>query len=287
VQQLVNGVALGSTYVLIAVGLSMVYGILRIIHVAHAGVYLIGAWAGYLAWSASGNLFLGIAAGAVAGAVAGTLVLLLVYRPMLDKPRYIPLIASVGIFILIADLMSKSWLMGPNAHSMAMKAPFPDVQVGGTELQGMALFVIATVAVLLLALWVVFSFTAIGLRWRAIAADRELAGSAGVNVSASILLNFAFGSALAGAAGVVYGAYTGSVFPGMGDIPSYKAFVVVVLGGLGSVPGTVIAGFGLALIETLLISNFGYLLPRDALAFIILILVLLIRPNGLLGRKLT
>jgi len=280
-------VALGSTYVLIAVGLSMVYGILRIIHVAHAGVYLIGAWAGYLAWSASGNLFLGIAAGAVAGAVAGTLVLLLVYRPMLDKPRYIPLIASVGIFILIADLMSKSWLMGPNAHSMAMKAPFPDVQVGGTELQGMALFVIATVAVLLLALWVVFSFTAIGLRWRAIAADRELAGSAGVNVSASILLNFAFGSALAGAAGVVYGAYTGSVFPGMGDIPSYKAFVVVVLGGLGSVPGTVIAGFGLALIETLLISNFGYLLPRDALAFIILILVLLIRPNGLLGRKLT
>lgn len=284
-QTAVNGIALGSTYVLVAIGLSMIYGILRIIHIAHAAVYLIGAWAGYLAWRSTDSLLLAMIAGAAAGIVAGLLILQLVYKRMLDKPRYIPLVASVGVFILVADLMAKEWLMGSNAHAMNVESPIPNIHIGTVLLSGLALFVMLTTALLLLALWLVFSRTQVGLNWRAIADDRELAGAAGVNVNRAILTNFAVGSALAGLAGVVYALYTGSVFATMGDIPSYKAFVVVVLGGLGSVSGTVVAGFGLALAESVLIANFGYLLPRDALAFIILILVLLVRPSGLFGRK--
>ncbi len=284
-QTAVNGLALGSTYVLVAIGLSMIYGVLRIIHIAHAGVYLIGAWAGYLVWRSTGSLLLAMIAGAAAGVVAGILILQLVYKRMLDKPRYIPLVASVGIFILVVDLMAKEWLMGSNAHAMNVDSPIPNIHIASVLLPGLALFVMLTTAVLLLALWLVFSRTQVGLNWRAIADDRELAGAAGVNVSRAVLTNFAVGSALAGLAGVVYALYTGSVFATMGDIPSYKAFVIVVLGGLGSVSGTVVAGFGLALAETVLIANFGYLLPRDALAFIILILVLLVRPSGLFGRK--
>ncbi|MQA25189.1 MAG: branched-chain amino acid ABC transporter permease [Micromonosporaceae bacterium] len=283
-QDLVSGIALGSTYVLLAIGLSMIYGILRIIHVAHAGVYVIGAWAGYLVWRSTGSLLLAVIAGAVAGAVAGVAVLQLVYRPMLDKPRYVPLIASVGVFILVADLMAKPWLLGPNPHQMNVKPPLPALRVGDIGVSGTALFVVLTAALLLVMLWLVFSRTQVGLRWQAIAADRELAGASGIDVNRAVLSNFAFGSALAGAAGVAYAAYTGSVFATMGDVPSYKAFVVVVLGGLGNVWGTVVAGFGLALLETLLIANFGYLLPRDALAFIVLILVLMVRPRGLFGR---
>lgn len=284
-QTAVNGLALGSTYVLVAIGLSMIYGVLRIIHIAHAGVYLIGAWAGYLVWRSTGSLLLAMIAGAAAGVVAGILILQLVYKRMLDKPRYIPLVASVGIFILVVDLMAKEWLMGSNAHAMNVDSPIPNIHIASVLLPGLALFVMLTTAVLLLALWLVFSRTQVGLNWRAIADDRELAGAAGVNVSRAVLTNFVVGSALAGLAGVVYALYTGSVFATMGDIPSYKAFVIVVLGGLGSVSGTVVAGFGLALAETVLIANFGYLLPRDALAFIILILVLLVRPSGLFGRK--
>lgn len=284
-QTAVNGIALGSTYVLVAIGLSMIYGVLRIIHIAHAAVYLIGAWAGYVVWRPTGSISLAMIAGAAAGVVAGVLILLLVYKRMLDKPRYLPLVASVGIFILVADLMAKEWLMGSNSHAMNVESPIPNVRIGSVLLPGLALFVMLTTAVVLLALWLVFSRTQIGLNWRAIADDRDLAGSAGVNVSRAILTNFAVGSALAGLAGVVYGMYTGSVFATMGDIPSYKAFVIVVLGGLGSVFGTVVAGFGLALAETVLIANFGYLLPRDALAFVILILVLLVRPSGLFGTK--
>lgn len=284
-QTAVNGIALGSTYVLVAIGLSMIYGVLRIIHIAHAAVYLIGAWAGYVVWRSTGSISLAMIAGAAAGVVAGVLILLLVYKRMLDKPRYLPLVASVGIFILVADLMAKEWLMGSNSHAMNVESPIPNVRIGSVLLPGLALFVMLTTAVVLLALWLVFSRTQIGLNWRAIADDRDLAGAAGVNVSRAILTNFAVGSALAGLAGVVYGMYTGSVFATMGDIPSYKAFVIVVLGGLGSVFGTVVAGFGLALAETVLIANFGYLLPRDALAFIILILVLLVRPSGLFGTK--
>lgn len=283
-QTLVSAFALGSTYVLLAIGLSMIYGILRIIHVAHAGVYVIGAWAGYIVWRATGSLLLAVVAGAAGGALAGMAVLQLVYRPLLDKPRYVPLIASVGVFIMVSDLMAKSWLLGADPHQMRVDPPLPDLRLGGAVVSGTALFVVLVALLMLLLLWLVFARTQIGLRWRAIAADRELAAASGINVNRSVLSNFAAGSALAGVAGVAYAAYTGSVFATMGDVPSYKAFVVVVLGGLGSVWGTVVAGFCLALVETFLIANFGYLLPRDALAFIVLIVVLLVRPRGLLGK---
>ena len=283
-QEIFTALALGSTYVLLAVGLSLIYGILRIIHVAHAGVFVIGAYTGYLAWDAAGNVWVALAAGTAAGAFSGWLIYILVYRRLLDAPRYVPLIASVGIFIAIEDMLAKEYLMGPARLGMRADTGLPDVSLFGADLSNRALFVLIVTAVLLAGLGVLLRRTDIGLQWRATAADRELAAASGVDVRRSIASSFAVGSALAGAAGVAVAVYDRSVFAFMGEIPSYKAFVIVVLGGLGAVLGPIYAGFALALAETVIIAEVGFALPRDAMAFILLLVALLLRPEGLFAK---
>lgn len=283
-QEILTGLVLGSTYVLLAVGLSLIYGILRIIHVAHASVFVIGAYGGYLTWDATGSVWPALLGGMALGALSGWLIYALVYRRMLDAPRYVPLIASVGLFIAIEDMLAKEYLIGPARLAMRADTGLPAVTVLGASMSGNALFVIVVAAVLLAALAVLLRRTDIGLRWRATAADRELAAASGVDVRRSIASTFAVGSALAGAAGVATAVYSESVFAYMGGVPSYKAFVIVVLGGLGAVLGPVYAAFALALAETAIIAEVGFALPRDAMAFILLIVALLIRPEGLFGR---
>lgn len=280
-QESLTALVLGSTYVLLAVGLSLIYGILRIIHVAHAGVFVIGAYTGYLAWDATGSVWVALVAGTAAGALSGWLIYVLVYRRLLDAPRYVPLIASVGVFIVIQDMLAKEYLMGPARLGMRTDTGLPDVSLFGAALSNRALFVLIVTAVLLAALGVLLRRTDLGLQWRATAADRELAAASGVDVRRSIASSFAVGSALAGAAGVTVAVYDGSVFAFMGEIPSYKAFVIVVLGGLGAVLGPIYAGFALAFAETVIIAEVGFALPRDAMAFILLIVALLLRPEGL------
>ncbi|MBA2579990.1 MAG: branched-chain amino acid ABC transporter permease [Thermoleophilaceae bacterium] len=283
-QDALTALTLGSTYVLLAVGLSMIYGILRIIHVAHAGVYTIGAYVGYLAWGQTGSVWVALVGGMAAGALSGWLIYALMYRRLLEAPRYVPLIASIGAFIVIQDLLSKPWLMGSDRLAMQADPGLPSVGVLGATVSPEALYVLVVTAALLLALAVLFRRSDIGLQWRATASDRELAGASGVSVERAIASTFAVGSALAGAAGVTVAVYTESVFAFMGEVPSYKAFVIVVLGGLGAVLGPVVAGFVLAFAETLLIANAGFVLPRDAIAFLILVIVLIVRPQGLFGR---
>lgn len=280
-QESLTALVLGSTYVLLAVGLSLIYGILRIIHVAHAGVFVIGAYTGYLAWDHTGSVWVALVAGTAAGALSGWLIYVLVYRRLLDAPRYVPLIASVGVFIAIQDMLAKEYLMGPARLGMRTDTGLPDVSLFGAALSNRALFVLIVTAVLLAALGVLLRRTDLGLQWRATAADRELAAASGVDVRRSIASSFAVGSALAGAAGVTVAVYDGSVFAFMGEIPSYKAFVIVVLGGLGAVLGPIYAGFALAFAETVIIAEVGFALPRDAMAFILLIVALLLRPEGL------
>ncbi len=274
----------GSIYFLIAVGLTMVYGILKILHIAHAAVYTIGAGVGLGVFRLTGNFWLALVAAMVVSGGVGMLIYRGVYFYMLDQPRIVPLITSVGLFLLIQDLLQKPFLMGPYQHAFPAQDVFPSLTLPWGTVPNAQVMIIALTGVTLLLLYLIFTRTRLGLAWQAASQDREMAGAVGINLNTAVALNFLLGSALAGAAGVLVGVFYNSVYATMGDVPSYKAFVVIVLGGMGSVTGTVAASFLLALAETVLLSSVGYVLPRDAIAFLVLILVLMFRPQGLLGR---
>ena len=274
----------GSIYFLISVGLTMVYGILKILHIAHAAVYTIGAGVGLGVFRLTGNFWLALVAAMVVSGGVGMLIYRGVYFYMLDQPRIVPLITSVGLFLLIQDLLQKPFLMGPYQHAFPAQDVFPSLTLPWGTVPNAQVMIIALTGVTLLLLYLIFTRTRLGLAWQAASQDREMAGAVGINLNTAVALNFLLGSALAGAAGVLVGVFYNSVYATMGDVPSYKAFVVIVLGGMGSVTGTVAASFLLALAETVLLSSVGYVLPRDAIAFLVLILVLMFRPQGLLGR---
>lgn len=274
----------GSIYFLIAVGLTMVYGILKILHIAHAAVYTIGAGVGLTVFRLTGNFWLALLAAMLVSGLVGVLIYRGIYYYMLDQPRIVPLITSVGLFLLMEDLLQKPFLMGPYQHAFPAQNVFPSLTLPWGEIPSGQVMILTLSAVTMVALYLIFTQTRIGLAWQAASQDRDMAGAVGVNLNWAIALNFLLGSALAGAAGVLVGVFYNSVYATMGDVPSYKAFVVIVLGGMGSVSGTVAASFLLALAETVLLSFVGYVLPRDAIAFLVLILVLMFRPQGLLGR---
>ena len=274
----------GSIYFLIAVGLTMVYGILKILHIAHAAVYTIGAGVGLAVFRLTGNFWLALAAAMLVSGGVGVAIYRGVYYYMLDQPRIVPLITSVGLFLLMQDLLQKPYMMGPYQHAFPAQDVFPSITLPWGTIPSAQVMILVLTAAALGLLYILFKRTRLGLAWQAASQDREMAGAVGVNLNRAIALNFMLGSALAGAAGVLVGVFYNSVYATMGDVPSYKAFVVIVLGGMGSVTGTVIASFILAFAETILLSFVGYVLPRDAIAFLVLILILMFRPRGLVGR---
>ncbi len=274
----------GSIYFLIAVGLTMVYGILKILHIAHAAVYTIGAGVGLAVFRLTGNFWLALAAAMLVSGGVGVAIYRGVYYYMLDQPRIVPLITSVGLFLLMQDLLQKPYMMGPYQHAFPAQDVFPSITLPWGTIPSAQVMILVLTAAALGLLYILFTRTRLGLAWQAASQDREMAGAVGVNLNRAIALNFMLGSALAGAAGVLVGVFYNSVYATMGDVPSYKAFVVIVLGGMGSVTGTVIASFILAFAETILLSFVGYVLPRDAIAFLVLILILMFRPRGLVGR---
>jgi branched-chain amino acid transport system permease protein len=146
------------------------------------------------------------------------------------------------------------------------------------------LILVVTLA-LLAVVYIILTRTRIGLGWQAASMDREMAGAVGINLNRVVALNFFLGSALAGAAGVLVSVYNNSVFATMGNLPSYKAFIIIVLGGMGNLPGVIIASLLLAVVENFMVATVGYVLPRDAVAFLVLILMLMFRPHGLLGQE--
>ncbi len=282
-QLLASGLVLGCIYVLIAIGLTMVYGILQILHIAHAAVYTIGAAVGLAVFNLTGNFWLALPLAMLAGGVTGVLIYWAVYRRMLDAPRIVPLITSIGLFIMAQDLLQKKWLLGPYMHAFPAQVGLPPLQTPYLRLTSNEVMILLLTVLFLLAVYLIITRTKVGLGWRASAQDREMAAALGVNINQVITLNFLIGSMLAAAAGVLVGVYYNKVFATMGDVPSYKAFVIIVLGGLGNIPGTIVAGILLALAETFLVATVGFVLPRDAIAFLVLILVLMFRPRGLLG----
>jgi branched-chain amino acid transport system permease protein len=285
-QNVSNALILASIYILMAMGLTMVYGVLKILHVAHAAVYTVGAFAGLLAYTWVGNFWLALLIAMAASGVLGVLIYRGVYFYMLDEPRTVPLIASIGLFVMITDLLQKDFLIGPSQHAFPVAgAGMPRIRNQFISLTPKQILILVVTVALLILVYLLLNKTRVGLGWQALALDRWMAGAVGVNVNRVVALNFFVASALAGAAGVLVGVYNNSVYATMGDLPSYKAFIIVVLGGMGSIPGVIVASILLALVENFMVSWFGYVMPRDAIAFALLILILMFRPTGLMGKE--
>jgi branched-chain amino acid transport system permease protein len=282
-QQLVNGLTVGSLYALMALGLTMVYGVLRVLHIAHAGVFTLGAYAGLWAFRSSGSFWAALLA-AMAGAVLlGLAMERWVYRPLLAKPPIATLIASIGVFIGLEELYRI--VAGPQPYGFEVPLTLPALRAGGVLVTAPQLLVALVTGVLLLGLWLLLARTGLGLAIRASSQDGEVATACGMNTRRVVALTFGVGSALAGAAGMLVGVFYNSVSPTMGSVTAYKGLAIIVLGGLGSVPGTVVGGLIVGVVETLVIGLVEFPLPRDAWAFLAMIAVFLARPQGLFSGR--
>ncbi len=295
-QQLVNGISLGAMYALIALGYTMVYGVLRLINFAHGEVFMVGAFAGLAALTVFRlPLPVAVAFAMVAAALLGVVIERGAYRPLRAAPRLAALITAIGVSLLLQNLGVIFLGAAPRAYPAAIKPePIPWLQrhlaLIVTEQQ---LVMVAATAAILLLLHLIVSRTKIGKAMRAVSEDRQAAQLMGINPDRVISFTFCLGSAIAGAGGVFYGLYYGTVDPLMGLMPGIKAFVAAVLGGIGSIPGAMLGGVLMGMVETgvssltLHVSSSVTLSGstlRDAVAFAVLITILLVKPTGLLGR---
>lgn len=285
-QNLSNAVVLASTYILMASGLTMVYGVLKILHIAHAAIYTIGAFIGLVVYTQVGNFWVALLVALLFSGLVGVVMYRTTYYYMLDAPRTVPLIASIGMFVMLTDLLQKDFLLGPYQQALpSSTAGLPRIDTPWFSLTSTQVLILVVTVALMSLVYLILTRTRVGLGWQAASMDREMAAAVGVNLNRVVALNFFLGSALAGAAGVLVGAYNNSVFATMGNLVSYKAFIIIVLGGMGSLPGVIVASLLLAVVENFLVSAVGYVLPRDAIAFLVLILMLMFRPHGLLGQE--
>jgi branched-chain amino acid transport system permease protein len=287
VQQVINGLQLGFVYALIALGYTMVYGIVRLINFAHGDVFMVGAFIGLYAIERLHLPLAMVFLAAVAGCtVLGVLIEMLAYRPLRHAPKIASLITAIGVSLFLEYFTSLRQVFGPNFYSFPRPFPLAVWDFGGilvTNIQA----VIFAVTVLCLALlqFIVFR-TRVGRGMRAVSYDYVTAGLMGVNVNMVISFTFGLGAALAGVGGVLYGIAYPQVNTFMGIMPGLKAFTAAVLGGIGNIPGAVLGALIMGQSETM-VSAYLSSTYRDGIAFVILILVLLGKPTGILGTSRT
>lgn len=282
-EQLLNGLAIGSIYALITLGLALVYGILRILHVAHAAVYTVGAYLGVWLYGLTGTLLIAIPGSMILCAMLGIAIERFVYFPLLKYPPYVPLIGSIALFMGLEELCRI--VAGPDIITFPAELPFPAFSIGGVSISPTLTAVYVVTALVLLFLWFITTKTEFGLAMRAASQDMEVASSLGADSQRVVDATFCIGSAIAAIAGILVGIYYNQVYPTMGAVPAYKTLALIVIGGMGSAQGAVLAAILLGIAETLLIGFAAIPMPRDALAFIAMIIVLMWRPTGLLGRR--
>lgn len=303
VQQLLNGLSLGSIYALIALGYTMVYGVLRFINFAHGDVYMLGAFSGFFVAPFVAKLFpyaqydsftlqnfLSIICGAglvmaismAICAVIGVTIEKIAYRPLRDRPRLNVLITAIGVSLFLQNMTQ--YFFGAQPRAFPQLIPVQAIQGLGdlTILTTQAAIILSTIVLLILLNLIVMK-TKMGMAMRALSLNPLACSVMGVNIDAVISFTFALGSALAGAAGILVSLDSPSITPLMGNLPGIKAFVAAVLGGIGNIPGAALGGLIIGELETMVV---GYLRPelRDAIAFAVLIVILLIKPTGILGR---
>lgn len=283
-QQLVNGLSLGAIYALIALGYTMVYGIIKLINFAHGDVMMVGAYVGFFSISILGtNILVAMVAAMVVCALLGVIIEKVAYRPLRNSTRIAALITAIGVSLFLEYVTI--FILGP-----AQKV-FPDIaflstkyHFAGLTILNKNIFVFVSAVILMLILQYIIKWTKTGKAMRAVSLDMEAAVLMGISVDKTISITFAIGSALAAAAGVMVGVYYQTLNPLMGIIPGLKAFVAAVLGGIGIIPGAMVGGFVMGLLETM-VSGYGNSMYRDAVAFGVLILILLIKPTGLFGKN--
>ena len=291
-QQLVNGLALGSILALIALGYTMVYGILRFINFAHGDIFMLGAFAGfYLAPkigmlvplpSVTGALAVLVIVMAICAAL-GVVIERLAYRPLRRQPKLTMLITAIGVSLFLENAGQFVFGAAPKKFPQILPS-YPLPKFGGLSFNSNQIVVIAVTGLLLVALRFIVLNTRMGRAMRAVSFNPEAAALMGVNTDVVISFTFALGSALAAAAGILFAINYPSIDPLMGILPGLKAFVAAVLGGIGNLPGAALGGIIIGITETL-VSGYISSTYRDAIAFAVLILILLIKPSGLLGKK--
>ena len=282
-QQLVNGLILGSVYALIALGYTMVYGIIKLINFAHGDLYMMGAFIGYyLINNFQLNFFVALILTMILTACLGVLIEFLAYRPLRNSTKIAALITAIGVSFFLEYGMV--YLFGANTRAFPQALETVKYNLGPISVTNVQLTILGVSIFLMVALQFIVQKTKMGKAMRAVSVDSDAAQLMGINVNSTISFTFALGSALAGAAGVLIGLYYNSVEPLMGMAPGIKAFVAAVLGGIGIIPGAALGGFIIGLLETMAIT-IGLSSYRDAVVYGILIVILLVRPAGILGKN--
>jgi len=292
-QQLINGLALGAVYALIALGYTMVYGILQLINFAHGEVYMLGAYLGIIilgvltslgltAYSLPLALLITMFASTAFCALYGAAIERVAYRPLRNATKLAPLISAVGVSIILQNFVMLA--QGKEYKNLPPMLPAEGFTIFGANVSPVQVFILGASVLLMIVLHLFVAKTRLGKAMRATSEDRVMAGLVGININQVISVTFMIGSALAAVAGVMVTLYYGVVHFFMGYLAGIKAFTAAVLGGIGSIPGAMLGGFMLGLIE-----NFGasYIssVYKDAFAFLVLIITLIIRPSGLLGQR--
>ena len=283
-QQLVNGLSLGSIYALIALGYTMVYGIIKLINFAHGDIYMLGAFTAFYATTVFHlNFFLALIVAMVLCGVLGVLIERIAYKPLRHATRITALITAMGVSYILE--YTTQYFAGSEVKT------FPEdvlnnavFQIGGIQISQQQIYIIAVTLILMLALTYIVGRTRMGRAMRAVSVDEKAAELMGISVDRTISFTFLLGSVLAGAAGVLVGVYYNSINPLMGMVPGLKAFIAAVFGGIGIIPGAMIGGFAIGIAETMVVA-YGSSLYRDAIVYVILILILIIKQAGLLGKN--
>ena len=287
ISYLINGISLGSVYAIIALGYTMVYGIAKMLNFAHGDVIMIGSYVVFFAFGSAGmNPVLAIVLSMVVCTVLGVTIERVAYRPLREAPSLAVLITAIGVSYLLQNVALL--LFGADTKSFTSVVTIPALKFadGAITVTGETLVTSVSCIVIMIGLTTFINRTQAGQAMLAVSEDRGAATLKGVNVNGTLALTFAIGSALAAVAGVLLCSAYPSLTPYTGSMPGIKAFVAAVFGGIGSIPGAVIGGILLGIIEIL--SN-AYISSQlsDAIVFSVLIIVLLVRPTGILGKKIT
>ena len=282
-QQLINGISLGSIYALIALGYTMIYGIIKLINFAHGDIYMVGAYIGFFAITKTGfSIVPAILLSMVVTGLLGILVEKLAYKPLRHAPRISVLITAIGVSFFLE--YTSMYFVSPTPRTFPAVFDNVAINIGPLVINGQQMLILGITCVLMVLLTYIVQRTKIGKAMRAASFDTETAQLMGIDADRVISITFGIGSALAAVAGVLVGVYYNSIDPLMGIMPGLKAFVAAVLGGIGILPGAVAGGLILGVVEAF-VSGFVSSTFRDAAAFAILILVLLFKPSGLFGKN--
>ncbi|MEE0133954.1 MAG: branched-chain amino acid ABC transporter permease [Treponema sp.] len=287
-QQLINGLSLGSVYALIALGYTMVYGIVKLINFAHGDILMLGAYSGYFVLRQFGTtpvgMFLAFIFAMVVCAVISILIERFAYRPLRSAPRLNSLITAIAVSLILQNGARVLPFIGPNPRQYPTMETI-NINLGVVSISNIQLIVIALSAILMIILNYIINYTKTGKAMRAVSYDMQAASLMGISVNKTIAFTFALGAVLAAAGGVLYATAYPQIEPTMGTMPGLKAFVAAVLGGIGSVPGAMLGGYILGVAETMTKGSIDSQYA-DAISFSILIIILLVKPTGILGEKI-